>query len=67
MMRFIDDGGVGGFQHAVDGDDATIWQAFGVSSQPAFVFINDDGTIETVRGALGESGIAERLEALKAS
>lgn len=67
MARFIEEGGVGAFQHAIDDDDLTIWKAFDVSTQPSFAFINDDGTFETLRGALGESGIAQRIEALKAS
>lgn len=66
MARFIEEGGVGGFQHAIDDDDLTIWKAFDVSTQPSFAFINDDGTFETFVGALGESGLTERIEALTA-
>ena len=67
MARFIEEGGVGMFQHAIDDEDLTIWKAFDVSSQPSFAFINDDGTFQSLRGALGEPGIAERIELLKAS
>ncbi len=64
--RFIAERGVSGFQHTVD-EDGSVWADYGIQSQPAFVFINDDGTVETNQGAMGEAGIAERLDALIAS
>lgn len=44
-----------------------MWSAFDVSSQPAFVFINDDGTIAAETGPLGDSGIDQYMEELIAS
>ncbi len=35
--------------------------------QPAWAFIDDDGTVEVVNGALGEEAIRERAAALAAS
>ena len=44
-----------------------IWERYGVVSQPAFAFINDDGTVETNIGAMGLEGLTEAAEALKAT
>lgn len=54
---------VDGFDHVsdVDGD---VWLEYGVAGQPAFAFINDDGTVEMHLGGLGLDGIRERAEAL---
>lgn len=66
IQGFIDDRGVGGFPHIVD-ESGQIWSDFDVRSQPAFVFINDDGTIADGTGSLSEDGITQRLDALIAS
>jgi len=42
---------LGGFEHIAD-SGGEIWSAFGVSAQPAYVFINDDGTMARQVGAL---------------
>lgn len=60
---FIDTLAVGGFEHAVD-DDGSLWEHFGISTQPSFVFIDAGGEMTTHIGALGVSGLAERLETL---
>lgn len=44
-----------------------VWENFDIRSQPAFIFINDDGTVVDSTGSLGASGIAERLDDLIAS
>ena len=44
-----------------------VWEAFGVTSQPAWAFVNDDGTIEVHKGSLGEARLNERIDALIAS
>ena len=66
MEAFVADTGVDTFPHAVD-IDGDIWEFFGIGSQPAFVFINDDGTFDTRLGSLGEDGLTERVEQLLAS
>lgn len=63
MQAFIDRFGVGGFEHIAD-DEGTIWSQFGVTSQPAFAFINDDGTVKTVVSRLGDERLTEEIEAL---
>jgi hypothetical protein len=65
MNRFIDSTGVSGFPHVLDLENA-VWDRYEVRSQPWFVFINDDGSIETI-GSLGADGLTERVEALIAA
>ena len=65
IQGFIDDRGVGAFPHMVD-DTGEIWAGFDVRSQPAFVFIDDDGTIVGDAGSLSEESLVERLDALVA-
>lgn len=64
MQEFVETFDVGGFPHAVD-DDGTVWASYEIRTQPAFVFIDDDGTTETHVGALGVDGLTERLDALR--
>ena len=66
MSRFVADYSVGRFPHIAD-VDLTLWKAFGVTSQPAFVFINNDGTADGLIGGLGVDGLTERVEQLIAS
>ena len=63
IQGFISERGVSEFPHISDvsGD---VWASFNISSQPAFVFINDDGTIAATTGSLGDNGIDERLDDL---
>lgn len=42
-----------------------MWDSFGIVSQPAWAFVNDDGTVETNAGALGESALLERIAELQ--
>lgn len=66
MKEFVAEFGVGGFEHVAD-EDVEIWKAYGITTQPAFVFINDDGTTETLISALGLEGLTSRVEALAAA
>lgn len=66
MADFIDETGVTEFDHLIDREGA-IWSALNVFDQPAFAFVNDDGTVEVNVGALGEEELTARLEALIAS
>ena len=43
IEAFVADTGVDTFPHAAD-IDGDVWEFYGIGSQPAFVFINDDGT-----------------------
>lgn len=66
MEEFVAETGVDGFDHLAD-EDSEIWTTYGVTSQPAFVFINDDGSTETLISGLGLDGLTERVEALAAA
>lgn len=63
MLAFVDDYEVGAFEHLVD-PDGSLWQRFGVVQQPAYAFVDDTGSVEVYRGALGEDGLAERVGSL---
>lgn len=66
VNEFVDERGVSGFQHVFD-DRLEVWRAFGVTSQPAWVFIDAAGNAETLIAGLGEDGLRERVEALIAA
>lgn len=66
MQAFIDRHGVDAFPHLVD-DDGSLWERFGVITQPSWVFVNDDGTVRDVVGILGEDGLTEEIDRLVAS
>ena len=63
MRSFIDRHGLTGFDHLVD-DDGALWARFGIVSQPAWVFVDDDGTSTTVQGSLGVDGLRAEIERL---
>lgn len=63
---FVDRHGLGAFPHAHD-PDGSIWQGFGTITRSAFVFVNDDGTLErTEYGILGADGLQAEVDALLA-
>jgi len=66
MEKFVSDYDLGDMTQIVD-PDGGLWSAFGVPSQPAFALINDDGTITTIQGSLGLSGILDAANELAAS
>lgn len=63
MRAFVEDTGTGGFVHVVD-SDGSLWQRFGVISQPAFAFVASDGSVQVFAGALGGDALRERAESL---
>lgn len=63
MQAFIDRHGVDGFEHLVDGD-GSLWERFGIVTQPAWIFVNDDGTAKTLVGILGEDGLRAEIDEL---
>ncbi len=66
MRDFVEDTGTGGFLHVVDAD-GSVWRRFGVVYQPAFAFIDRDGTAEVFAGSLGEDGLRDRARSLVGS
>jgi thiol-disulfide isomerase/thioredoxin len=63
MRSFVDDTGTGSITHVADTNGA-IWSAFGVYGQPAFAFIDDDGSVEVFIGGMGGDALAERIDEL---
>ena len=49
--------------HVYD-ETGDFWESYGVRSQPAWVFIDDDGTAEVLISRLGVDGLNERIDAL---
>ena len=66
MQDFISSTGVGGLRHVSD-ESGDIWRDYEITSQPAWVFINDDGTSTSVASTLGENGLTSEIETLLAS
>jgi thiol-disulfide isomerase/thioredoxin len=63
MQGFVTDTGTGDLTHIAD-TEGSIYTGFGVSSQTTFAFVNDDGTIEIVRGPLTVDDLRARTQAL---
>lgn len=61
--QFVDDFGLEGFEHIAD-LNSDIWRAFGVNAQPAYVFINDDGTLARQIGAMDDEQLIGALTLL---
>ncbi|SNS00875.1 TlpA family protein disulfide reductase [Blastococcus mobilis] len=51
MQDFVADTGTGCLVHLVD-EDGELWSRFGIVSQPAFVFVDRSGGIQTFAGSL---------------
>lgn len=63
MEDFVDENAVGAFDHLID-IDGVIWTELNIFDQPAFAFVNDDGTVDVNVGSFEESELAERVQAL---
>ena len=66
MQQFLADTGVGNLTHVND-EGGEIWSEFGVPTQPAFAFIDDDGSVQLVIGRQGQQSLSEVAERLIAS
>jgi thiol-disulfide isomerase/thioredoxin len=62
MQEFVDKYDLG-FTNIADVDGA-VWQRFGVTAQPAFAFVGADGSVDVVRGTLGEPALSTRVSTL---
>ena len=65
MQGFVDAFSIG-FPQAVS-EDGSLWVRFGVPYQPAWVFVNDDGTSQVVHGAIPEEELEGMLDRLIAA
>jgi thiol-disulfide isomerase/thioredoxin len=66
MNGFVSDTKTGSLTHVVD-DSGAIWSSYGVAAQPSFAFINQDGKVKVIIGALGKDGLTQQMNALVAS
>lgn len=66
MQEFVDKYDLGFFTNIADVDGA-VWQRFGVTAQPAFAFVGADGSVDVVRGTLGEPALNTRISTLVGS
>lgn len=63
MQEFVDRHGLAGIPHAVD-TGGNLWAGFGVSYQPAWVFISPTGEVTRHFGPLNGSGLRSTLDDL---
>lgn len=63
MQAFVSDTGVGTIIHVTD-TDGTLWNRFGVVSQPAFVFVDRSGAATSFAGSLGADGLRAAVDEL---
>lgn len=63
MAEFVAEYGLDGFEHVAD-PGGQVWSAFGVTAQPSYVFINDDGEIARQVGALPDEDFLTVLDRL---
>ncbi|WP_144276256.1 redoxin domain-containing protein [Demequina sp. NBRC 110053] len=66
VAQFLEFTGTGDATHVLDSDGA-IWESFGVALQPAFYFVNDDGTFEKGGSGLTAEDILAQAERLASS
>lgn len=58
---FVDEFGLGAMPHVTDD---SLWARFGVSAQPAWLFVNQDGRSRLLVTMLGESRIGDEIDNL---
>ncbi|MET1073612.1 MAG: redoxin family protein [Umezawaea sp.] len=63
MKEFVAKYDMNGFKHIAD-LDASVWQRFGVSAQPAFAFIDSAGKADVIIGSPTEEDILARVAKL---
>lgn len=66
MEGFVAETGTDGLTHVVD-ESGDIWAGFDVFAQPAFAFIDDDGSVTVHVGTLGGDGLRDRIDELLAT
>ena len=63
MEAFVNDNLVTDFEHLID-VDGVIWTELNIFDQPAFAFVNDDGTVDVNVGSFEQEELAARVQAL---
>lgn len=63
MKDFVSDTQVDALTHLPD-DNGTIWSSYGITGQPAWVFITPSGEVSSFSGALGYDKLKDAAESL---
>ena len=63
MASFVEDNAVGNFEHLID-IEGVIWSELNIFDQPAFAFVNDDGSVDVNVGSFDQVELAARVQAL---
>ena len=63
MEDFVARHGLEDITHAID-PDGSLWAMYGVSYQPAWALVNQDGEVQVHAGALAGEGLDDALEDL---
>jgi hypothetical protein len=66
MRGFVDQYGLDFMPHTVS-EDGSLWARFGVAGQPAWLFIDNKGEVETHLGPMDEASLTQKLEELIAT
>ena len=61
MAVFVDEYGLDGFEHVAD-LNGQLWAVFGVTAQPSYVFINDNGEVRRHVGGMQPEELIEELD-----
>ena len=64
MQTFVEDNGLEGFDH-IGAGGSQIWRAFGVTAQPSFVFIDDNGELRRHTGYLDTEALRSAINSLR--
>lgn len=64
MVDFIERNDLDGFPHVYD-EDGSVWQRFGTITRSAFIYVNDDGSLDkTAYGVYDVDEINRRIDEL---
>lgn len=63
MARFVLDYELRGFEHISD-PAGQVWNTFGITAQPSYVFVNDNGEITRQIGALPDEDFLAAIDEL---
>jgi thiol-disulfide isomerase/thioredoxin len=65
MRKFVDQEKLGFFPHVVDAD-GELWTSFGITGQPGYAFVGEDGKVEVVPASLTKEDLVAKTTELTA-
>jgi hypothetical protein len=63
MPGFVDRYGLDGVPHTID-HDGSLWARLGIAYQPAWIFVNHDGSVQVVPGSIEADELVATLQDL---